>query len=322
MKLYTFSGSAWNKDDTSEYCLINTLFLWVLLLSFLANTLTAQNVPNENAPSKPAQNNLVTDGFIMMPAHFGINPVGYNISTDCLYGDVTTVTVSYLTDEALLKKYLPPNYELKGNPLVMVSYSMNREIDWLAGASYNIIGVWVPALYKGKVDRVTGDFALVLWENQTEPILAGRESRGIPKIFGEIEDHQIGNGLWRTSLSNRGHKILDLEAANLKPLSTDQLRKMEEVTRNSPMLGWKYIPNENYTGSVINYATMFPYSVSLREGWSATGNLEWHQQTWLQNPTQVHIVNALKSLPIKEIVSCVITKGSLTLHGAKARKLE
>ena len=168
-------------------------------------------------------------GRFMMPAHFGplpgpapgeFKPSGPG---DAPYGDVQGMSVTDLTDAAMLSRFLPVPFELAGEPLVTVSYSMNRSIDWLAGGSYNIIGVYVRATYHGK-EQVSGSYPLVLWENLTDPILTGREAQGIPKIYGDIEDHEVSGDSWRTSLSRNGHKILDLRAGGMKPVPPPALR--------------------------------------------------------------------------------------------------
>jgi hypothetical protein len=55
-----------------------------------------------------------------------------------------------------------------------------------------------------------------------------------------------------------------------------------------------------------------------------TGTIEWAHLTWEQNPTQHHIVNALRDLPILEYRPAVITKGStdLSVAGRPVRELE
>jgi acetoacetate decarboxylase len=154
------------------------------------------------------------ESLYMMPAHFG--PRFRRGSA--AYGDVTTIAITYLTDRKLLAQYLPEPFEVGQEPLVSVSYAMNREIEWLAGGCYNIIGVNVSAVFKGRVDQVTGNYCLVMWENLTDPILTGREIQGIPKIYADIPDHTIYEGVWRTSASYRGHKIVDLMIKDLQPL--------------------------------------------------------------------------------------------------------
>ena len=81
------------------------------------------------------------ESFYMMPAHFGPR----FRKGSAFYGDLTTIAISYLTDRKLLARYLPEPFEVGLEPLVSVSYAMNREIEWLAGGCYNIVGVNVSA---------------------------------------------------------------------------------------------------------------------------------------------------------------------------------
>jgi len=219
-----------------------------------------------------------------------------------------------------LYQYLPHPYELDGPPIVTVAYTMNREITWLAGGEYNIVAASVRATYPGEIDKVSGNYFLVLWENLTDPILTGREKQGLPKIYGDIEDHQIFDGVWSTTLSNRGKTILDIRAANLTKMKPDQFEQLK-ANRIERALGWKYIPNEAGTGPIVSYATEYPISTIYKEAWSANGSLKWYTQTWEENPTQAHIVNALHSLPVKEIVSSLVSKSSKILLQGKVRRL-
>lgn len=262
----------------------------------------------------------------MMPAHFewssdsgaeGIAP-----PQDPEYHDVTSIGVTYLTDRQRLQQFLPDPFRVGETPLLSVVYSMNRQIDWLAGGAYNIVGVYAPAVFHGARDHVTGAYCLVLWENLTDPILTGREIAGIPKIYGDIEDHTVINGIWRASASHRGHTILDVTASELNALDAPSCRAMEDDIARHPMMGWKYIPNETNTGAVISHATVFPYAIRVRQAWSAKGQIQWYGSSWAKNPTQSHIINALKSLPVLETQSTLVWKGSLTLYASKARKLQ
>ena len=260
----------------------------------------------------------------LMPANFGspawVEPWP-DPSGEAHYNDVITIAIHYLTDGVKLRKYLPHPYELEGLPIVKVTYSMNRGITWLAGGQYNIVGLTVRASYLGENDKVTGDYVLVLWENLSEPILTGREIQGIPKIYGDIEDHHTFNGVMRTTLSNLGKKMLDIEAADLTEMEPVALEQLRTSGSDGRLLGWKYIPNETSSGPIISYATEFPISSEYSQAWSATGRLQWYQQEWVDNPTQAHIVNAIYSMPIKKIVKCTVTKGSKVLHTGRVRRL-
>ena len=129
---------------------------------------------------------LVKQGMagMMMPVHFGSRYSKWVGG----YGDVTTMSVTYLTDKKRLVKYLPKVFEIIGEPLVIVYYTMNRDIGWLAGGCYNLLGVDVPCIYHGEDDEgMQGKFCLVLWENLTDPILTGPRAAGHPQ---DIREHR------------------------------------------------------------------------------------------------------------------------------------
>lgn len=252
------------------------------------------------------------ESFYMMPFHFGRRAR----KGSAKYGDVTTIAVSYLTDRKMLSAYLPEPFEVGPEPLVSVSYAMNREVAWLAGGCYNLIGVNISAVFKGKVDHLAGSYCLVLWENLTDPILTGREIQGIPKIYADIPDHTIFDGVWSTCASYRGHKIVDLTIKDLKPLPGDQVKEIEKMSRDGNWMGWKYIPKTGGSGAEVSHATLFPTNPTFDHIWTGTGEVQWNHLTWEQNPTQFHIVNALEKLPILEYRSALVMKGSSDLSVA------
>ncbi|MBW1709400.1 MAG: acetoacetate decarboxylase family protein [Deltaproteobacteria bacterium] len=258
------------------------------------------------------------DRFYQMPFHFG--PRGGGRGTG-QYHDTTTMVVAYLTDRDKLAQYLPPPFEVGEEPIVSVSYSMNREIDWLAGHSYNIIGVNASVVFNGEKDHLAGTYALVLWENLTDPILTGREIEGIPKIYADIPDHSIIDGEWRATASHFGHKIVDLMIQDLKPLNQEQIDEMGKAAENRHWMGWKYIPKIGTLGEAsVSHATLFPTGGNTREAWVGKGEVKWQNLTWEQNPTQFHIVNALADLPIIEYRMAMVLKGESDLAVATKPK--
>jgi len=250
------------------------------------------------------------DRSYMMPFHFGPRPAGRGTGQ---YHDVTTMIVSYLTDRDILTQYLPKPFEVGEEPIVSVSYSMNKEIDWLAGHSYNIIGVNASVVFNGEEDHLSGNYPLVLWENLTDPILTGREIEGIPKVYADIPDHSIIEGEWRASASHFGHKIVDLTIKGLHPLTKEQIEEMRKAAEKSHWMGWKYIPKIGEPGAAVSHATLFPTAGVTTEAWLGKGEVKWQHLTWEQNPTQFHIVNALADLPIIEYRIALVLKGSSNL---------
>ncbi|TWU07568.1 acetoacetate decarboxylase family protein [Stieleria varia] len=287
----------------------------------LAPRSSAEDGSSSSKPMVSLRGRIEAEPNWLMPIHFGPIEWGGDQQVGAPQYEVTAISLKYVTDEEQLTKYLPVGFELDGPPLLNITYSQNTEISWLAGGQYNIVAVTAHVRFNGEQDVLTGEYALVLWENLAEPILAGREALGIPKIHGDIEDHRISNGIWSTRLSKNGSAILDLEASNAEKVETAQLKTLRDSAMNHRLLGWKYIPNENCTAPLVSYATVLPSKSVVHEAWSAQGNLDWHTQAWKTNPTQSHIVNALASLPIVEKKSCTITRSSKTLLSGKARRL-
>ena len=98
------------------------------------------------------------------------------------YNDVTKITVCYVTDAKKLAQYIPAPFEVAETPMIIVEYSCAKEVDWLAGRGYNMIGVNAAVKFNGKEDQLEGSLALVMWESLTDPILTGREIKGLSLI--------------------------------------------------------------------------------------------------------------------------------------------
>jgi len=90
---------------------------------------------------------LNSELMYMMPTHFGPmsgprqGPGGQMFAFEQDQRKCMTVSVSFLTNAAQLKEFLPPGFELMGEPVVTVFETYIKEIDWLAGRGYNVLGV-------------------------------------------------------------------------------------------------------------------------------------------------------------------------------------
>ena len=83
----------------------------------------------------------------MMPIHFGPmcgprqGPGGKKFAFNPDRRKITHLSVSFLTNANQLQKILPPGFELSGDPVVTVFETFMKEIDWLAGRGYNVLGL-------------------------------------------------------------------------------------------------------------------------------------------------------------------------------------
>lgn len=248
-----------------------------------------------------------------MPAHFG--PRQFEPGASGWYHDVTAMTVPYLTDRDRLAAHLPEPFEVGAEPIVTVFYARNRDVDWLAGHGYNMIGVTASAVYHGPKEQLTGTFTLVIWENLTDPILSGRELQGIPKIYADIPDHTIDEaGAWHAGAAHFGNAIVDLSIGDLRPPTAEEISTAEadRAGSDNPM-GWRYLPGVSGIGTAVSEPTTFPSENVFTDAKVGAGSVDWQRLTWEQNPTQYRIVNALADLPILEYRPAIITTGSTNL---------
>ncbi|ARN75268.1 acetoacetate decarboxylase family protein [Oceanicoccus sagamiensis] len=249
----------------------------------------------------------------MMPAHFGPRYIGEK--TSGWYRDVTAMTLSYRTDREKLAAYLPNNVTVAEDAIVSVFYACNKQVDWLAGRGYNMIGVTAAVVYQGEEGPIEGSYSLVIWENLTDPILSGRELQGIPKVYADIPEHSIDQGKWSCTASHFDSTIVDLSVSNLVAVDAEQVTasQKDNVDKDNPM-GWRYLPALGGFGpEVVNEITTYPSENIFTEVSVGEGQIDWHQLTWEQNPTQFHIVNALADLPMLENLPAIVTKGSTNL---------
>jgi len=230
------------------------------------------------------------------------------------------MTVSFLTNAAQLEEMLPEDkgLELRGDPVVSVAAIYQGALGWLAGRSYDIVMVTFPVTFNGKERQVHGAFAPVIWENMTEPILAGRESLGWSKIYADIEPPAVmGNGVHCVA-GWYGFRFMDLKIDNLRQLTEEELKARQEAMASQPSEGsihWKYIPKTGHPGEAdADYLTIStnqgapPSEVKSFGVWTGDGSIEFHKAKWEDAPMMANVINAFADLEVKEIISSAVTK--------------
>lgn len=238
--------------------------------------------------------------------------------------NTTTHTITFLSEADQLREFLPPRFDLYGEPIVNVYFKYMKNVEWLGGRGYNMLGVNIHAVFKGDRDTAPGTLLLVLWENMNEPILTGREELGYSKIYCEIPaPMRVGNTTYCTA-SWDGFKFLDMSFSNWRePTGAED---KETVVRNADLQGnlhYKYVPRTGEWGKAdVEQAILGPKSnpeMKVLDTWTADGALKFHPTTWRDMPTQYMVVNALAALEIKLILGARIVRsvGSKDLSDMK-----
>lgn len=257
------------------------------------------------------------DQMYRMPTHFGPRtgprrgPDGRKFECrDNPYS--TSFSLSFLSSSAQLEKFLPPGFSLDGEPIVTVSASYMTEIEWLAGRGYNTLGVSFPVRFEGEVDRLSGSFLAVLWENLTDPILTGREEIGFSKIYCELPRPTALRGQHHIIASWLGFKFLDLSVEGLREQSAEEIHELTSNQSGAGILHYKYLPRTGEWGAAdAAYAVLTPAETPNRrilERHVGLGRLQFHRARWEDMPTQYNIVNAFADLEIREYRGASLTK--------------
>ena len=219
----------------------------------------------------------------------------------------TAIQVSFLSNGKQLEALLPPGFKLHGDPVVTVFGVYMKEIEWLAGRGYNVLGVTIPAKFTGDKETAVGPFLTVLWENLADPIITGREELGFSKIYCELPEISVLRDSASSQASWLGFKFLDINVSNLKPRT-----EPGPAAEIDGQLHYKYMPRTGEWGTADSqYAVITPTGKSnavVQEDLVGDGSLCWTPARWEDLPTFYQAVNAFAELEIKEFLGGSLTR--------------
>jgi hypothetical protein len=251
----------------------------------------------------------------LMPTHFGpmsgprARPDGSRYpDPDDLIKE--SYSIAFLSDSGRLNDLLPEGFELFGDPVVTVTFSYMTGIAWLAGRGYNMLGVTVPARLQHGGKFYVGPFLLVLWENLTDPILTGREQLGFSKVYCELPAPAVEGGRLSCNASWLGHVFAVMTIEELKPRLSDQHAASRDLPRGHEAVGLlhlRYFPRiGEFSEVAVREPAISPLSSAsgaIEESRSGKGKIDFHKTAWEDMPTQFHIVEGLRSLPVQATLS-------------------
>ena len=253
-----------------------------------------------------------------MPVHFG----GHNFDPETkLTQKAISLMFSYETDKDLLENYVPEEFELLSSELQVV-FSKFTEINWMLGGTYNLVDVSLPVRFEGEENQLDGKYPLVVWENNTVPILGGREETGIPKIFADIEDLQIIKPYYATSASLNGNTFLNLNFEVSDEVVGQELDGLKSLSSSVNTIGWRYIPKVGSPGTELSQFVLYPQGINVETAHLGKGNIKWNEVTPMQNPSQHSIINSLANLPIKKMNDALLIEGIAILRAFGASVLK
>lgn len=233
-------------------------------------------------------------------------------SFDCSDSPRTIAGFSFLSDRRVLDAVMPPRCELDGEPVVTVEHIQLREVNWLAGRGYNILGVKFPVVFRGEKETARGAFLAVLWENMAEPILTGREELGYAKLYCDLPSPHLNGNNVEYSAAWGGHEFARLSFEDLVDA---------EPSTSTPVgdgvIHHRYLPSLRVIGAAdVDEMVITPsggYEVKYDRFRRGKGSVEFVRSSWAQMPTMHHIVNRLADWPVLETRDAWVTE----IRGAK-----
>lgn len=220
------------------------------------------------------------------------------------YGQVTALALTFLTDAEAVGRCLPAPFRPADEPTVTVGLQACRDVDWLAGRGYNLVGVDAAVVFDGQRDKdVRGSYCIVMWEDMCEPIIGGREHSGVPKVFGDVDFMRLSATEAECHLSRFSHQFLHLKATDLAPLDDAACRRIEAERRDAIWMNYKYFPRLENDGADVAYVAVYPSSGQCTAAWQGQGSVRFDTATFQQAPTQHEYINLLAGLPVLEVRS-------------------
>ena len=255
----------------------------------------------------------------VMPQFMG--PVDREFPGGIVYKERQVLALQYETAPEAISALLPDCFRPAGTPTVTVAFVYNDGVEAMAGRGYRIATVMVAAEYDGEQDQVEGDYALVMFEDDTVPILLGRELLGVPKLYADISPiRMLPSGHLCCEASLWGHPLFGVDLGPLVKQDESACAAANEVPP-TVLLGYKYIPSLDGDPDTA-YPLATPREVRTDEMWQGeSASLCFGDPTYDDIGFIAGLIDALKRLPVHQVTGVMRSRGSAILRADLSRRL-
>jgi hypothetical protein len=265
--------------------------------------------------------NTNDSSYHMMPFLLGTFSKQYNPT----YKEIEVAVFQYLTEPEAIAALLPQCYQPSKQPSVTVAFQASNGVDFLAGNDYRLFMIAVGAQFKGEEHQIEGGYVLVMFENSAIPIILGRERLGIPKIYADITSIRImENNHLRCEASLFGHLLFGFDLGPPFKKQNPLIRKAaSRLSSKQPLLGYKHIPATSFSDPPdVDYPTAYFSDYRFDELWlGKTGSLYFGDPQAEDIRFYTPIIEALKTLPVNEVVRVSRSRGSMIIRNDKSYRL-
>lgn len=233
------------------------------------------------------------------------------------------VVIQYRTSYKAARNLVPECYIVDENPTITVVFGYHCGLDFLAGNGYALATFQISAKFDGEEDQIKGDYIPVMFENQTLPILGGRDYLGVPKLYANIPGIKImPNGNLRCEASFLGHFLFGIEIPKLKKQNSLVKVAASKQINSRPWLAYKYIPSLDGPPDA-DYPTTTRNDIKIDQLWlGKKGKLYFGSPTVDDIATVANVIDALRSLEVIQIEQVLHFQGSAVLRFDQSHRLK
>ena len=264
---------------------------------------------------------LDSAGYYRMPLIMG--PLWRGKIPQFSYPQTEVIALQYLTDTDAIASLLPDCFKPGKEPIVTVLFGYYNGLYFMAGGGYSVAAVQVSARFDGDQDHLEGDYILVMFENETWPILGGREDLGVPKLFANISLPKVFiDGSLRCEASLWGHLLFGLNLPSPKKQNSIVRLAANKFINSRPWLAYKYIPSLDGPPDA-DYPTISKNDIRVNELWFAKSGELFFGNADTKDIGQVKfLIDALKTLRVKKVKKASHLRGSAILRYDLSRRLK
>jgi acetoacetate decarboxylase len=240
-----------------------------------------------------------------------------------VYEHIENLIVQYETDPDAIQDLLPECYQAGKEPTVTLVFSHNDGVEFLAGRGYRIATVMVSARFDGEIDHEEGNYVVVMFEDDTLPIIGGREHLGVPKIYADISPIKTlpVSGNLRGEASLWGHLLYGIELPPLKEQNAI-VRGVANRTKMPPYLCYKYIPALDGPPDA-SYPTLWRMDSHVDQLWMGNSGEVYFAEPGVQDVSYyAQVLTKLASLPVQKVTQVIRARGSGLLRYDLYRRLK
>lgn len=254
-----------------------------------------------------------------MPVFFGPMPGTKNLDADgksilMKPANVEALTVQFETNPAQLEPLLPDGFSLR-EPVFSAAECEFANIGYFGGHTYRLLNLSVPVRFCGADEQLDGDLVLVMFENEADPIVGGRDLLGYSKIYAEMPRFIKNGRTIRASASSWGFKFMDLTLNLEQPApAAGEMKRLAASSQGK--FNYKYIQTTPYRdmgygtgGADVCYPTFnpkawekpadYPFTLRQPESEYCGGQIRFYEPETDEMPNYVHIARYLANLEVK-----------------------